>query len=79
LAGGFGALSPIDRRSLGSIARGMLAPMFEGLSKHEIIGWAICLAVALGLTLSGGAYLATSLMSADVSDAMPSSGQNFRK
>jgi hypothetical protein len=60
---------------------GYAGSMFEGLSKHEIIGWVICLAVALGFTLSGGAYLAASLMSADMSDALPhqSSSQNFRK
>jgi len=41
--------------------------MFNGLSKPEIIGWIICLIIAGGLTVFGSAYLAVSLMTADVS------------
>jgi cell division protein FtsX len=57
--------------------------MFDGLSKREIIAWALCLAVALGLTISGGTYLASSLMSAsaDMTDTLkPAHGpsQDFR-
>jgi hypothetical protein len=49
----------------------MLLSMFDGLSKSEIIGWVICLALAVGLTVFGSAYLvATSFVSADVSDAL---------
>jgi hypothetical protein len=45
--------------------------MFDGLSKREIIAWVICLALAVGLTVFGSAYLvATSFISADVSDAL---------
>jgi cell division protein FtsX len=45
--------------------------MFDGLSKREIIGWVVCLVLAVGLTLFGGAYLvASSFMSADVSDVL---------
>jgi hypothetical protein len=57
--------------------------MFDGLSKREIIAWALCLAVALGITISGGAYLASSLMSAsaDMTDILKPAhdqGQDFR-
>jgi hypothetical protein len=46
-------------------------PMFDGLSKREMIGWVVCLVLAVGLTLFGGAYLvASSFMSADVSDVL---------
>jgi hypothetical protein len=40
--------------------------------KREIIAWALCLAVALGLTFSGAAYLASSLLSAgaDMTDTL---------
>jgi hypothetical protein len=49
----------------------MLLSMFDGLSKTEIIGWLFCLVLAVGLTMLGSAYLvATSFMSADVSDAL---------
>ena len=44
--------------------------MFEGLSKREIVGWIICLVLAVGLTVFGSVYLATSFMSADVSDVL---------
>jgi hypothetical protein len=45
--------------------------MFDGLSRREIIGWIACLALAVGLTLFGSAYLvASSFMSADVSDVL---------
>jgi len=44
--------------------------MFEGLSRQEIIGWLICLILAVGLTIFGSAYLATSYLSADVSSAL---------
>jgi cell division protein FtsX len=46
--------------------------MFDGLSRRELIGWVVCLVVAVGLTLFGGAFLAVSLMSADVSDVLKS-------
>ena len=42
--------------------------MFEGLSKREVVCWVICLVFAVGLTLLGTAYLATSFMTADVVD-----------
>jgi hypothetical protein len=42
--------------------------MFEGLSKREIFGWVICLALALSFTVFGGAYLIRSFLSTDVSD-----------
>jgi hypothetical protein len=61
---------------------GYAGSMFDGLSKREIIGWLICLALALGLTVFGSVYWAASLMSADVTDALKqphrSSNQNFR-
>jgi hypothetical protein len=44
--------------------------VFDGLSRREIIGWVVCLALAVGLTLFGGAYLASSFMSADISDVL---------
>jgi hypothetical protein len=44
--------------------------MFDGLSKREVIGWIFCLALAVALTLFGSAYYVTSLISADVSDAL---------
>jgi hypothetical protein len=45
--------------------------VFDGLSRREIIGWVVCLTLAVGLILFGGAYfVATSFMSADVSDAL---------
>jgi hypothetical protein len=46
--------------------------MFDGLSRREIIGWVVCLVLAVGLTLFGSAYLAGSFMSADVSDVLKS-------
>ena len=46
------------------------ASMFEGLSKREVVGWIICLVLAVALTLLGTAYLATSFMTADVSGAL---------
>jgi hypothetical protein len=45
--------------------------MFDGLSRREIIGWVICLMLAVGLTVFGSAYLASSFMSADISGALP--------
>jgi cell division protein FtsX len=47
--------------------------MFDGLSRRELIGWAVCLVLAVGLTLFGSAFLAVSFMSADVSDVLKSS------
>jgi hypothetical protein len=44
--------------------------MFDGLSRREIIGWSACLALAVGLTMFGGANLAASLMSADALDVL---------
>jgi hypothetical protein len=44
--------------------------MFEGLSKQEVLAWVLCLAFAVGLTVLGTIYLATSFMTADVSDAL---------
>lgn len=44
--------------------------MFNGLSKLEVIGRIFCLALAVALTLFGSAYYVTSLMGADVSDAL---------
>jgi hypothetical protein len=41
--------------------------MFEGLSKREIVGWVVCLVLAIGLTVLGSVYLATLLMMADIS------------
>ena len=58
------------RLSQSSIATAMLLSMFDGLSKSEIIGWVICLVLAVGLTVFGSVYLATSFMSADVSDVL---------
>jgi cell division protein FtsX len=46
--------------------------MFDGLSRRELIGWAVCLVLAVGLTLFGSAFLAVSFMSADVSDVLKS-------
>jgi hypothetical protein len=46
--------------------------VFDGLSRREIIGWVVCMALAVGLTLFGGAYLASSYMSADVSSVLRS-------
>jgi hypothetical protein len=44
--------------------------MFDGLSRGEVFAWVFCLALAVAL-ISGGAYLmASSLLSADVSDVM---------
>jgi hypothetical protein len=45
--------------------------MFDGLSRGEVFVWLVCLALAIGLTVSGGAYWVASFMSADVSDVMP--------
>jgi len=46
--------------------------MFDGLSRGEVFVWVVCLALAVGLTLSGGAYwVASSFLSADVSDMTP--------
>ena len=43
--------------------------MFDGLSRGEVFAWAVCLALAIGLTSGGVAYLvAASLLTADVSD-----------
>jgi len=48
--------------------------MFDGLSRREIIGWVVCLALAVGLAVFGGAYLVvSSFLSADVSDVLKSS------
>lgn len=44
--------------------------MFEGLSKREAVAWVICLALAIGLTVLGSAYLVSSYMTADVSDVL---------
>jgi hypothetical protein len=46
--------------------------MFDGLSRWELTGWVICLMLAVGLALFGGAFLAVSFMSADVSDVLKS-------
>jgi hypothetical protein len=47
--------------------------VFNGLSRREIIGWIVCLSLAVGLTVLGSAYLmATSFMGADVSDVAKS-------
>jgi hypothetical protein len=46
--------------------------MFGGLSRREIVGWVVCLVIAVGLTLFGSAFLAVSFMSADVSDVLKS-------
>jgi hypothetical protein len=49
--------------------------VFDGLSRREIIGWIVCLALAVGLALFGGAYLvASSLTSADVSNVLKPDG-----
>ena len=56
--------------------------MFEGLSKREIVGWVVCLVLAIGFTVFGSVYLATSFMMADVSDALPHNAkyiQDFRE
>jgi hypothetical protein len=56
--------------------------MFEELPKREVVGWVVCLVLAIGLTVLGSVYLATSLMMADVSDALPYSAkrtQDFKK
>jgi len=56
--------------------------MFEGLSKREIVGWVVCLVLAIGFTIFGSVYLATSFMMADVSDALPHNAkyiQDFRE
>jgi len=46
--------------------------MLDGLSRREKIGWVVCLALAVGLTLFGSAYfVASSFMSADMSDLRP--------
>jgi hypothetical protein len=52
--------------------------MFEGLSKREIFGWLICLALALGFTVFGSAYLVTSFLSADISDTLKPSASSGR-
>jgi hypothetical protein len=52
--------------------------MFDGLSRREIIGWVACVLLAVGLTLSGSAYLAISFMSADASDISKSSNGTNR-
>jgi hypothetical protein len=44
--------------------------MFDGLSRREIIGWVACLTLAVGLTLGGAYLVASSFMSADVSDVL---------
>jgi len=49
--------------------------MFEGLSKREIVGWVVCLVLAIGFTVFGSVYLATSFLMADVSDALPYSAK----
>jgi hypothetical protein len=46
--------------------------MFDGLSRRELIGWAVRLVLAVGLTLFGSAFLAIFFMSADVSDVLKS-------
>jgi hypothetical protein len=46
--------------------------MFGGLSRREIIGWVVCLVLAVSLTLFGSAFLAVSFMSADASDVLKS-------
>ena len=56
--------------------------MFEGLSKREAVAWVICLTLAIGLTVLGSAYLASSYMTADVSDVLKNSDrakQELRK
>ena len=46
--------------------------MFDGLSRWEVFAWVFCLALAIGLAVSGGAYLvASSFMGADVVDTIP--------
>jgi Na+(H+)/acetate symporter ActP len=51
--------------------------MFDGLSRWEAFAWVFCLALAIGLAVSGGAYLvASSFMSADVADTMPQSAHS---
>jgi hypothetical protein len=46
--------------------------MFDGLSRTEVFVWVFCLSLAIGLVVTGGAYLiASSFMSADVSEVMP--------
>jgi Na+(H+)/acetate symporter ActP len=46
--------------------------MFGLLSRREVFVFVCCLALAIGLIVSGGAYLvASSFMSADVSDVIP--------
>ena len=45
--------------------------VFDGLSRREIVAWIVCLALAVGLTVFGSAYLvASSFVSADVSDVL---------
>jgi len=45
--------------------------MFDGLSRGEIVGWVVCLALAAGLTLFGSVFLvAPTLQSADISGAL---------
>jgi len=53
----------------------MVVRMFEGLSKREIVGWVVCLVLAIGFTVFGSVYLATSFLMADVSDALPYSAK----
>jgi hypothetical protein len=55
--------------------------VFDGLSRREIIGWVVCLALAVGLTVFGGAYLmASSFMSADLSVVLkPDSAKSGRQ
>jgi hypothetical protein len=53
--------------------------MFDGLSRQEIVGWLVCLILAVGLTIFGSAYLVTSYLSADVSGARPESAPQIHK
>jgi hypothetical protein len=50
--------------------------MFDGLSRGEVIAWILCLALVVGLSSAGAYLVASSLLSADVSDVMPQSAHN---
>jgi hypothetical protein len=51
--------------------------MFGGFSSGEVFVWVVCLALAIGLIVSGSAYLvASAFMSADVSDVIPQGGHS---
>jgi hypothetical protein len=45
--------------------------MFDGLSRTEVFVWVFCLVLAVGITAAGAYFVASSLLSADVSDVTP--------